>query len=1310
MDPAPAARPDVSRSGSSPSAVRCQTIGRSALYLNSTDAAPLLEGGRPLALLAYLALAPRHRSPRDHLAELLWPGTDLSDARHSLRQVVYRIRHITSNESIIASDGANLTLNGSMEVDVLEAERLGAAGEKAQASQLLGGDFLAGLEIEGAQEFAHWVESQRARFRELRRQTGLASAEELLAAGRAEEAVKCAEELSAAFPFDDTVMHSLMTGLLALAQGSAAIVRFRAYSELLKRELGQEPGDELRRLAAYIETSASPGTGSSKDLPFVGRSGPWSALSAAWNELAAGTGAFILIEGAAGLGKTRLEEEFTRLHADGASAILRAKCTEVGLTVPYGAVGDLLSGLIDRPELGGLGPAWLAEAARLLPELQDRFTQLPVNRESAGSQAAKRRLHQALARCVDVVAEEVPVVLIVDDIHWSDGPSLEVLHLLSQRTSRSRILLIASYRPAELTPIARQFIRALVAERRARLLILEPLTEADLGALVDQMGRFARPDLRDQVRRLLYRQSDGNPLFLVELLEALRASGTLVARDGRWEAAGDPTLGNLPQTLSKLLSDRLDRLEPWMRACVDLIAVGDQQMSVEVLSKALNLSEPRIELALGVLTAGRLVKRSSPGAVELIHDEMRRLVYQGIPDDRRRMLHLAVGVALEVLGEGKRPGGAARLARHFDAGGDRERTHRHALAAAEEARELAAPEMRKSQLELAESHAPKALPPRMRGDRGRPGRPTLRRTLVAAIALIVLTAASVAVLFRPIPIPAGYRQGTIYLANSGNIWATSRIVWGSGEHAGKVEALKPADRATGRKVFTANVSFEGETHAKLFLATGPDSVQLTSGKSDDHVIQWSPDGRRLLVGRGLESPRGNYAVNFFALDTVGDAIAQLTDTRQQDHAAAWSPDGTRLAVMRDSAGIYTLWSGDADGSHLEDLTARFRLPNSPAFFSYSPDSRRLAVLHAGDTPQPGILILDIESGTSHELPARPLGMRPLWSPDGRWIAYAAEDSGGVRLWVRLVSGEAEPVAAARLPPDMFPLRWAGAIPAYVEALRLIDHDITLGTGRGRSALAAVMGHDGRSMRPTVRWRITDTLVAVVDDRGFVRGRRPGATRLIGTVGGFIADTAHVTVRPAAMDTLLVEDWRSGLDTTRWRLFGYPLPVVTQGSRGPAFLSNGDYNHGSGAVSVRTFPWDEDGLTAEVDAWLPFTGQYHQLWTFALFGNPPEPASLEFGAGPNVIEIAGRSPTVLPSRATCGNGRMVIPMEPPVSWRRVTVQLRPDSTAECYMDGKLVGVTPIPASALGPAAVVLRGQSVAAELLHGQIVVTRGLKY
>lgn len=598
-----------------------------------------MEAGKPLAILAFLALSPKRRASRDYIAELFWPTVPLPDARHSLRQSIYRLRDATGRPDVLRSTGVDLALDGAVALDCLEGERALATGAVERAVELLRGNFLEGFELPESSEFSSWVEAERARFRECRAQALSAASHHLLATGDSVRALELAEELAGLQPFSDEPIQLVMTALAHMGRHATAVARYHAYTELLRREMDDGPGEPLttycERLEAYLLSRPTP---TPTLLPFVGRSKESGLLWEAWRRVVEGSGSTILVEGGAGIGKSRLLAEHARLVHGAGALLLSAKCYEAERSIPYATIGEALNGLVNRPELARVSAGALVEVSRLVPDLSHQASQAPI----AFPAAAKQRLHVAVAKCLEDIAACTPVLLQLDDLHWSDHETLEVTHFLVHRLKASRVLILGCYRPAELPPSVRRFTRSLCGERLAQLITLENLSPPDVEQLLTDLAPFDEPAHARALARQLHRHTGGSPLLLTETLGALDRHSILSVREGRWALARDAKLEELAGTLESLVMERVDRLAPWIRACAEAMAVTGSEIGPEPLARALGVSEPRVELALGVLAEERLVCRVGRTRYDLAHEEIRRVVVRSIPEARLRTLEASL--------------------------------------------------------------------------------------------------------------------------------------------------------------------------------------------------------------------------------------------------------------------------------------------------------------------------------------------------------------------------------------------------------------------------------------------------------------------------------------------------------------------------------------------------------------------------------------------------------------------------------------------------------------------------------------------
>lgn len=234
----------------------CRAAGSLALFRDRTERERLMGSGKPLALLVYLALSARRSASRDHLAELFWPGSRPDAARHSLRQVLYRLNHFARDGLLIRRRGVRLELQLGTTFDFLQAEEAIRTGAFEAATTLLRGRFLEDFSIPESREFERWAEAQRVRFDDAWEGAARQHARALADAGRPEEALHLAEELEERAPFGPQPIRLVMEFLAQTGRYQEAVSRFRVHAELLQGTLGEEPGQELSEFALAIQDRA----------------------------------------------------------------------------------------------------------------------------------------------------------------------------------------------------------------------------------------------------------------------------------------------------------------------------------------------------------------------------------------------------------------------------------------------------------------------------------------------------------------------------------------------------------------------------------------------------------------------------------------------------------------------------------------------------------------------------------------------------------------------------------------------------------------------------------------------------------------------------------------------------------------------------------------------------------------------------------------------------------------------------------------------------------------------------------------------
>jgi DNA-binding CsgD family transcriptional regulator/tetratricopeptide (TPR) repeat protein len=401
----------------------------------------------------------------------------------------------------------------------------------------------------------------------------------------------------------------------------------------------------------------------STDVPLVGRSEELGRVLAALERAAGGSGGALLLAGEAGIGKSRLAAEALTLARRRGFVTLQAAAYPLQDDLAYAPVLELLG-----PFLAGLEPGRRAALVAGLPDLGRLFAGLHLPPpEPLGDAALERtRLFEAVSRLVERVAAERPVAMLVDDLHWADGASLELLHYLARGLGTRRVLLLGAYRldEAPTQPGLRALVRSL-----QRLGLTEELPVGGLGP--EAVAALARGLLGGEppaeLLGVLHQRAAGTPLFVTALIRGLRDTGELFRSGGAWVLGGGSPSA-VPSVVRDVVLARLERLDPTDRALLELIAVAGDAASPAVFSRV-GVAAPGLEERLRRLHDAGLVVEEPAGA-SLVHRAAHPLIaevaYGELPEMRRRRLHAGVAAALEELG----PGDPQRLAHHYRGAGD----------------------------------------------------------------------------------------------------------------------------------------------------------------------------------------------------------------------------------------------------------------------------------------------------------------------------------------------------------------------------------------------------------------------------------------------------------------------------------------------------------------------------------------------------------------------------------------------------------------------------------------------------------------
>lgn len=640
--------------------------------------------GTAQALVKLLALASGFRLHRDQVLDTLWPNLDPQAADRAFRKALHYARHALEPDLTGGRASRYLLLQGSIvslapalvSVDAVrfrdrarEALKQGDRDALEDALSLYTGELLP------EDRYEEWAAPHREELSNLHLHLLVRLADVLSEQGAYAAAVDRLQQVLTADPLREDVHRAIMRLHARAGSTHAALRQYMACSEVLRREMDVAPDKETEELRARISSNRFVVPGPARptqpplprtirrtpDTALVGRERALELLVEAHGRALHGAGEALLIGGEAGVGKTRLVAEAAReAHRRGA-AVLWGSSHEAEGNLPYGAIVEAFEEYLADEPYGERSRIVrdFPMLARLLPSLSP-MEALPLDLTGGGD---KTRLFASVVRLFRDLASEVPVILVLDDLHAADPATRQLFHHLARAAAYERWVLVGTYREEEIQP-GSELHRMRTALTRAglcRRIDLHRLARAETERLTHELlsGGTIRPDLAGQ----LYSLSAGNPLFLQELVQTMRQGDQLALVEGEWRAPS--ALSSVPSGIRDLVEERVHRLGKVAELMLAVAAVAGMDVHFDLLHAATGLDLGRLLDALDLALAARVLEEVGPGYA-FRHPLVRAALYDRLPERRRTALHGTVGQALEVV----QPDAVERLAYHFVRGGD----------------------------------------------------------------------------------------------------------------------------------------------------------------------------------------------------------------------------------------------------------------------------------------------------------------------------------------------------------------------------------------------------------------------------------------------------------------------------------------------------------------------------------------------------------------------------------------------------------------------------------------------------------------
>ena len=666
-----------------------------------------------LAVLVYLALEPRGQHRRERMADLLWPNVSPRDGRHSVATAISMLRGKLGRE-LVQGDRDHVQLVGSgltLDLDRLAAGKI--LGDDFVPALEIGG-FLEDFEIADAPEFMMWRERQRARWLPLVRDALVLLIDRCRRTGDFRRIEQLGNSLLEIDELSEDGIRAKMEARAFDGDRVTALKVFQIWKAKLASELDAVPSSLIEGMAirlrqrgwetAPVTNIPTVPTDQWRGRPFIGRGPEYETLYNAWESTCAQIPRHVLVLGDSGVGKsTLLERVVTAAGLEGA-AISRVQCYELEREIPYAAVGSLIEGLLDRPGASGTAPEWLAELARTVPQVRRRFPGIPEAMDTQG-ETARLRLTEAVQQLAMAIAEDHPVILVLDDVHLADDASLAVLHLMMRRTLDKRVMVLMAARTGELgqSPHA---VRLREGHEHLRMTVLE-LQPMSLDECEEMLGWIiSRDNVQPPhtVRRALLRAAAGYPMVLEYLVEDWQRNGEKCLALSIGAMTEEPqTVGLTSQTYHLILNRIVQDLDPATRNVLSMAAILGSRLNDLDLYQVADASFGQAMMGLGRLADLRILREGTRG-LEFNNELVRGEAYLTVPSVVRKTLHRNVAQQLlDMEGRGQSVPGL-EIAWHLIRAGQSESATPYLLRGAREAIQSGAPHEAELGLKTAMGH------------------------------------------------------------------------------------------------------------------------------------------------------------------------------------------------------------------------------------------------------------------------------------------------------------------------------------------------------------------------------------------------------------------------------------------------------------------------------------------------------------------------------------------------------------------------------------------------------------------------------
>jgi DNA-binding SARP family transcriptional activator/tetratricopeptide (TPR) repeat protein/energy-coupling factor transporter ATP-binding protein EcfA2 len=662
-------------------------------------------------ILGALLLEPNEVVSRDRLIEVAWGDQPPETALNALQVHISRLRKLlgttSERETALRARSPGYVLDVfEGELDATEFERLAAASgadedhdavanRLTDALRLWRGPVLDGLDIGMSSLPAV------SRLDDLRLATIERRVEADLALGRHRDVTGELEGLVHDHPLRESLRGLLMVALYRSGRQADALAVFRHTRQLLAEELGIDPGPALQALELAVldqspqldlpaagddrrrapESAAAPSAtriplparlSTGPSVGMIGRLDELRILADAYKRVATDGGReVVLVSGEAGVGKSTLAAAAAGVAFDEGGLVLFGH-SEEDLASPYQFFAETLDHFVKHASRGQLEShvrPYGSDLSHLVPSVLRLLPGLPATR-ATDADTERYLLFAAVVGMVADVSRSQPVVLVFDDVQWADRGSLMLLRHLAAAEQIPRVLIVATYRDSELmyADVLRDTLGALRRHSVVQRIDLGGLNDDEVVSYFEAASGHALDDKGFDLARSVYRETDGNPFFVGEVLRHLAEGGAIYRDDeGRWTVVDDLEDAALPDSVREVIGGRVARLGREAERVLSLAAVIGREFDLELLSHAAGISDDHVLDLLDGAVAAALVRdlQDRPGRFQFTHALIQHTLYQDLRTTRRAQAHRQVAQALEDLDMDASDARVGELARHW---------------------------------------------------------------------------------------------------------------------------------------------------------------------------------------------------------------------------------------------------------------------------------------------------------------------------------------------------------------------------------------------------------------------------------------------------------------------------------------------------------------------------------------------------------------------------------------------------------------------------------------------------------------------